>query len=72
MEVFKMELYLVKSSSQDEWGSEYWENLQIFNNLAAARNFAAKVKRLIRSDKATNTDDVAIENFTLKSDSEIV
>ena len=67
-----MELYLVKSSSQDEWGSEYWENLQIFNNLAAARNFAAKVKRLIRSDKATNTDDVAIENFTLKSDSEIV
>ena len=28
-----MELYLVKSSGQDEWGAEYWENLAIYDNL---------------------------------------
>jgi hypothetical protein len=63
-----MELYLVKSSSQDEWGSEYWENLQIFNDYKAARKFAAKVKRLIRASGDAKTDDVEIENFTLKTE----
>ena len=63
-----MELYLVKSSSQDEWGSEYWENLQIFDNLKAARQFAAKVKKLIRNSGDAKTDDIAIENFTLRKE----
>jgi hypothetical protein len=61
-----MELYLVKSSGQDEWGNEYWENLQIFNDLTLARNFVAKVKKLIRKDKGT--DKVEIENFTLRTE----
>lgn len=59
-----MELYLVKSSGEGEFGEEYWENLQIFNDLTLARKFAAKVKKLIRADKAT--DKVEIENFTLR------
>lgn len=61
-----MELYLVKSSGQNEWGSEYWENLQIFDDLKLARNFAAKVKKLIRADRST--DKVEIENFTLRTE----
>ena len=61
-----MELYLVKSSGEDEWGNEYWENLQIFNDLSLARKFTAKVKRLIRADKST--DKVEIENFTLRTE----
>jgi hypothetical protein len=61
-----MELYLVKSSSQDEWGGEYWENLQIFSSLKLAREFAAKVKKLIRSNGDPKTEKVEIENFTLR------
>ena len=61
-----MELYLVKSSCEDEWGCEHWENLQIFDNLKGARQFSAKVKRLIRADKST--DKVEIENFTLRKE----
>ena len=61
-----MELYLVKSSGQDEWGNEYWENLQVFNSLQLARKFAAKVKKLIRADNST--DKVEIENFTLRTE----
>ena len=61
-----MELYLVKSSGLDEWGNEYWENLQIFDSLKLARNHAAKVKKLIRADKST--DKVEIENFTLRTE----
>jgi hypothetical protein len=61
-----MELYLVKSSGTDEWGGIYWENLQIFNDLKLARKFAAKVKKLIRADKST--DEVEMENFTLRTE----
>ena len=64
-----MELYLVKSSSIDEWGAEYWENLQIFDNLQNARKFCAKVKRLIRDNGDSKTDFVEIENFTLRTQS---
>lgn len=64
-----MELYLVKSSGEDEWGGEYWENLQIFDNLKAARQFAAKVKKLIRADQSS--DKVEIENFTLRREATI-
>ena len=64
-----MELYLVKSSSEDEFGCEYWENLQIFDSLKTARQFAAKVKKLIRADKST--DKVEIENFTLRKEAVI-
>lgn len=63
-----MELYLVKSSGQDEWGGEYWENLQIFDNLKTARQFAAKVKRLIRADGLQDQEKVEIENFTLRKE----
>lgn len=63
-----MELYLVKSSDQDEWGGEYWENLQIFNDLKLARQFAAKVKRLIRENGDPKTEKVEIENFTLRTE----
>lgn len=63
---FKMELYLVKSSGEDQFGGEYWENLAIYDNLKAARQFAAKVKKLIRADKAR--DKVEIENFTLRGE----
>lgn len=61
-----MELYLVKSSGTDEWGGEYWENLQIFDSLKSARQFSAKVKKLIRADQST--DKVEIENFTLRKE----
>jgi len=60
------ELYLVKSSGEDEWGNEYWENLQIFENPTLARKFVAKLKRLLRKDKST--DKVEIENFTLRTE----
>ena len=60
------ELYLVKSSGEDEWGNEYWENLQIFEDLTLARKFVAKLKRLLRKDKST--DKVEIENFTLRTE----
>jgi hypothetical protein len=63
-----MELYLVKSSGQDEWGSEYWENLQIFSDPKLARNFAAKVKKLIRTNGDPKTEQVEIENFTLRTE----
>lgn len=62
-----MELYLVKSSSVNEWGAEYWENLQIFDTLDDARKFSAKVKRLIRASGDSKTDFVEIENFTLRT-----
>ena len=62
-----MELYLVKSSSVNEWGAEYWENLQIFDTLGDARKFSAKVKRLIRANGDSKTDFVEIENFTLRT-----
>ena len=61
-----MELYLVKSSGLDEWGNEYWENLQIFNDLELAEKFADKVQRLIDEDEGT--DQVEIENFTLRTE----
>ena len=60
-----MELYLVKSSGEDEWGNEYWENLQIFNDVALAEQFADKVQKLIDDDEST--DKVEIENFTLRT-----
>jgi hypothetical protein len=61
-----MELYLVKSSGTDEWGSEYWENLQVFEDLKLARKYVAKLKKLIRSDGSD--DKVEIENFTLRTE----
>jgi hypothetical protein len=63
-----MELYLVKSSGQDEWGAEYWENLAIYDNLKAARQFAAKVKKMIRAEGTQATESVEIENFTLRKE----
>jgi hypothetical protein len=63
-----MELYLVKSSGQDEWGGEYWENLVIYDNLKAARQFAAKIKKMIRADGNQATESVEIENFTLRKE----
>ena len=63
-----MELYLVKSSGELEYGAEYWENLQIFNDLTLARKFAAKIKRLIRKNGDPKTEKVEIENFTLKTE----
>jgi hypothetical protein len=63
-----MELYLVKSSGQDEWGAEYWENLAIYDNLKAARQFAAKIKKMIRADGNQATESVEIENFTLRKE----
>ena len=63
-----MELYLVKSSGQDEGGAEYWENLQIFDDLKTARQFAAKVKKMIRADGNQATESVEIENFTLRKE----
>jgi hypothetical protein len=63
-----MELYLVKSSGQDEWGGEYWENLAIYDNLKAARQFAAKIKKMIRVDGNQATELVEIENFTLRKE----
>jgi len=53
-----MELYLVKSSGADEWGNEYWENLQIFNDIELA-------EKLIDADESD--DKVEIENFTLRT-----
>lgn len=64
-----MELYLVKSSSISSFNEEYWENLAIFDNLKTARQFAAKVKRLIRADGLQNQEKVEIENFTLRKES---
>jgi hypothetical protein len=61
-----MELYLVKSSGEDEWGCVYWENLQIFNDLELAQKFADKVRKLIEADEST--DEVEIENFTLRTE----
>ena len=61
-----MELYLVKSSGEGEFGQEYWENLQIFNDIKLARKFMAKVKRLIRKDKSC--DKVEMETFTLRTE----
>jgi hypothetical protein len=63
-----MELYLVKSSGQDEWGAEYWENLAIYDNLKNARQFAAKIKKMIRADGNQATESVEIENFTLRKE----
>jgi len=63
-----MELYLVKSSGEGEFETEYWENLQIFNDLTLARKFAAKVKRLIRANGDPKTEKVEIENFTLRTE----
>jgi hypothetical protein len=60
-----MELYLVKSSGADEWGNEYWENLQIFNDVELAEKFAEKVQKLIDADDSD--DKVEIENFTLRT-----
>lgn len=62
------ELYLVKSSGELEYGQEYWENLQIFNDLKLARKFAAKVKRLIRTNGDPRTEKVEIETFTLRTE----
>ena len=61
-----MELYLVKSSGEGDFGQEYWENLQIFNDIKLARKFMAKVKRLIREDKSD--DRVEMETFTLRTE----
>ena len=61
-----MELYLVKSSGEGDFGQEYWENLQIFNDIKLARKFMAKVKRLIRKDKSH--DKVEMETFTLQTE----
>jgi len=61
-----MELYLVKSSGEGDFGQEYWENLQIFNDIKLARKFMAKVKRLIRKDKSH--DKVEMETFTLRTE----
>ena len=61
-----MELYLVKSSCEGDFGQEYWENLQIFNDIKLARKFMAKVKRLIRADKSS--DKVEMETFTLRTE----
>jgi len=63
-----MELYLVKSSGELDYGMEYWENLQVFNDLKLARKFAAKVKRLIRANGDPKTEKVEIENFTLRTE----
>ena len=63
-----MELYLVKSSGEGQFGEEYWENLQIFNDLKLARKFAAKIKKLIRSNGDPKTEKVEIENFTLRTE----
>jgi len=63
-----MELYLIKSSGQGEFGEEYWENLAVYDNLTAARNFAAKVKKMIRADGNQATEKVEIENFTLRKE----
>lgn len=63
-----MELYLVKSSGQDEWGGEYWENLQIFEDPKIARQFAAKIKKMIRADGLQHVEKVEIENFTLRKE----
>ena len=60
-----MELYLVKSSCEGDFGQEYWENLQIFNDIKLARKFMAKVKRLI-PDKSS--DKVEMETFTLRTE----
>jgi hypothetical protein len=63
-----MELYLIKSSGQGEFGEEYWENLAVYDNLKGARNFAAKVKKMIRADGNQATEKVEIENFTLRKE----
>lgn len=63
-----MELYLVKSSGQDEWSNTYWENLQIFNDLELAEKFAEKVRKLIEQDGNEDTEEVEIENFTLRTE----
>jgi hypothetical protein len=63
-----MELYLVKSSGEDEWGNEYWENLQIFNDAELAGKFAEKIERLIKQDGNEDTEKVEIENFTLRTE----
>jgi len=63
-----MELYLVKSSGQGEFEQEYWENLAIYDNLKGARQFAAKIKKMIRADGNQATEKVEIENFTLRKE----
>ena len=63
-----MNLYLVKSSGQDEWGSEYWENLQIFADENLAKQFAKKIKKMIKEDGMQATEKVEIESFTLKTE----
>jgi hypothetical protein len=63
-----MELYLVKSSGQGEFEQEYWENLAIYDNLKNARQFAAKIKKMIRADGNQATEKVEIENFTLRKE----
>ena len=63
-----MELYLVKSSGEDEWGSVYWENLQIFDDAELAQKFADKVQKLIEQDGNEDTEQVEIENFTLRTE----
>jgi hypothetical protein len=63
-----MELYLVKSSGQGEFEQEYWENLAIYDNLKSARQFAAKIKKMIRADGNQKTEQVEIENFTLRKE----
>lgn len=63
-----MELYLVKSSGRDEWDCEYWENLQIFDDSKTPRQFAAKIKKMIRADGNQATEKVEIENFTLRKE----
>jgi hypothetical protein len=63
-----MELYLVKSSGQGEFEQEYWENLAVYDNLKGARQFAAKIKKMIRADGNQATEKVEIENFTLRKE----
>jgi len=47
---------------------KYWENLAIYDNLKAARKFAAKVKKLIKDDGLQYEEKVEIENFTLRTE----
>jgi hypothetical protein len=62
-----MEIYLVKSSNQDEWGNEYWENLQVFSDLDLAEKFAKKIEKLIEDSGDPEIEQVEIENFSLRT-----